>query len=307
VPVESVGGSHNLTFTGNLLLILGAITFLSFIFLLIVLRLPPKEIDWSKVYPELSEDYDGRVSSKAPGISATRQLDVMLEKAKIDFRDHEIKRLTELLEEKLKRDISSQTPNEMQPDGLMEEPIKYGTTKAIKPTLSIDDILRSELEEGQIGFQYDEAIKQGKTFRFKADLYKQVQAIHLKYVETVQVSVGTVMKVNLYGKNFDTRIVSSEMQFIESGKPSTWEWDVTPLKSGTQSLEIKVSVIVNLPERGEKQKDYPVLIKKIKVEVDPKIAVKNFIVENWRWAAAIVGVSGLVLTYLKNIGYFGNE
>jgi hypothetical protein len=50
-----------------------------------------------------------------------------------------------------------------------------------------------------------------------------------------------------------------------------------------------------------------VLIKKIKVEVDPKIAVKNFIVENWRWAAAIVGVSGLVLTYLKNIGYFGNE
>jgi putative IMPACT (imprinted ancient) family translation regulator len=97
------------------------------------------------------------------------------------------------------------------------------------------------------------------------------------------------------------------MQFIESGKPSTWEWDVTPLKSGTQSLEIKVSVIVNLPERGEKQKDYPVLIKKIKVEVDPKIAVKNFIVENWRWAAAIVGVSGLVLTYLKNIGYFGNE
>jgi hypothetical protein len=53
VPVESVGGSHNLTFTGNLLLILGAITFLSFIFIFIVLRLTPKDIYMSKVYTEL--------------------------------------------------------------------------------------------------------------------------------------------------------------------------------------------------------------------------------------------------------------
>ena len=46
------------------------------------------EVDWSKVYPELSEDYEApsvsapRVSNKT-GASLTQQLDASLEKAKI--------------------------------------------------------------------------------------------------------------------------------------------------------------------------------------------------------------------------------
>jgi len=47
-----------------------------------------QELDWSKVYPELAEDYEGaaiptRISNKASGASLTQQLDVSLEKAKI--------------------------------------------------------------------------------------------------------------------------------------------------------------------------------------------------------------------------------
>jgi gliding motility-associated protein GldL len=46
-----------------------------------------QELDWSKVYPELAEDYEGptaapRVTNKS-GVSLTQQLDVSLEKAKI--------------------------------------------------------------------------------------------------------------------------------------------------------------------------------------------------------------------------------
>jgi gliding motility-associated protein GldL len=46
-----------------------------------------QELDWSKVYPELAEDYEGptaapRVTNKS-GASLTQQLDVSLEKAKI--------------------------------------------------------------------------------------------------------------------------------------------------------------------------------------------------------------------------------
>lgn len=46
------------------------------------------EIDWSKVYPELAEDYDGpkaspRIANKPSGASPTQEVDKMLEKAKI--------------------------------------------------------------------------------------------------------------------------------------------------------------------------------------------------------------------------------
>lgn len=46
------------------------------------------EIDWTKVYPELSEDYDGpkaspRIANKPQGGSAAQEMDKMLEKAKV--------------------------------------------------------------------------------------------------------------------------------------------------------------------------------------------------------------------------------
>lgn len=59
------------------------------IFFLSAFEPPHAEPDWSKVYPELAEDYDGptaapRISNKtAPGASPTQEIDKMLEKAKI--------------------------------------------------------------------------------------------------------------------------------------------------------------------------------------------------------------------------------
>lgn len=60
------------------------------IFFLSAFEPPHAEPDWSKVYPELAEDFEGptvapRVSNKqvAAGPSATQQLDKMMEKAKI--------------------------------------------------------------------------------------------------------------------------------------------------------------------------------------------------------------------------------
>jgi gliding motility-associated protein GldL len=57
------------------------------IFFLSAFEPPHNEVDWSKVYPELAEEYEGppapsRVSNK-PTASLTHQLDVSLEKAKI--------------------------------------------------------------------------------------------------------------------------------------------------------------------------------------------------------------------------------
>ncbi|MTI39610.1 gliding motility protein GldL, partial [Fulvivirga lutimaris] len=59
------------------------------IFFLSAFEPPHAEPDWSKVYPELAEDYDGptaapRISNKAAsGASPSQEIDKMLEKAKI--------------------------------------------------------------------------------------------------------------------------------------------------------------------------------------------------------------------------------
>jgi gliding motility-associated protein GldL len=57
------------------------------IFFLSAFEPPHQEVDWSKVYPELAEEYEApsvapRVTNKS-GVSLTQQLDVSLEKAKI--------------------------------------------------------------------------------------------------------------------------------------------------------------------------------------------------------------------------------
>lgn len=58
------------------------------IFFLSAFEPPHAEPDWSKVYPELSDDFDGpvaapRISNKPSGASPTQEIDKMLEKAKI--------------------------------------------------------------------------------------------------------------------------------------------------------------------------------------------------------------------------------
>ena len=70
----------------NEMLMIG-LTTEAIIFFLSAFEPPHSEPDWSKVYPELSEDYEGsatspRLSNK-PGVSPTQELDKMMEKAKI--------------------------------------------------------------------------------------------------------------------------------------------------------------------------------------------------------------------------------
>jgi len=70
----------------DLMLMIGLLTEAA-IFFLSAFEPPHQDVDWSKVYPELSEDYEApasqtRISNKG-GASLTQQLDVSLEKAKI--------------------------------------------------------------------------------------------------------------------------------------------------------------------------------------------------------------------------------
>ncbi len=70
----------------DIMLMIGLLTEAA-IFFLSAFEPPHQEVDWSKVYPELSEDYEAPASptriSNRGGASLTQQLDASLEKAKI--------------------------------------------------------------------------------------------------------------------------------------------------------------------------------------------------------------------------------
>ena len=70
----------------NQMLMIG-LTVEAIIFFLSAFEPAHSEPDWSKVYPELADDFDGasapRISNKPGGASPTQQMDKMMEKAKI--------------------------------------------------------------------------------------------------------------------------------------------------------------------------------------------------------------------------------
>ena len=71
----------------NEMLMIG-LTTEAIIFFLSAFEPPHAEPDWSKVYPELAEDYDGgpaapKISNKSGGASPSQELDKMMDKAKI--------------------------------------------------------------------------------------------------------------------------------------------------------------------------------------------------------------------------------
>ena len=113
-------------------------------------------------------------------------------------------------------------------------------------------------------------------------------------IETLK--VGPIMKVVLVGDQgaFHIEKFSSEEQTV-AGKPfAQWEWDVTPLRSGNQTLHLQASASIYVPGRGEKPVDIPVIHKSIQVKVDRWYATKEFVGNNWQWlwTALIIPLGG---------------
>ena len=90
------------------------------------------------------------------------------------------------------------------------------------------------------------------------------------------IKVGFFMKVKLSGENFRIRELSSVEQFITNEGFTQWAFDATPLKSGTQTLILLVTVQIKM-ENLQEVKDYPVLEKDVNVSINPIYSIKLFI------------------------------
>ena len=98
------------------------------------------------------------------------------------------------------------------------------------------------------------------------DLKKGLRGRGIPEIEKIKIS--PIMKVRLIGDKFDIKALSHEVQPITDFDFTQWEWNITPREVGNQSLEVSVSLRIEIPQINEHLvKDYPVYEKKIKVKV----------------------------------------
>lgn len=77
--------------------------------------------------------------------------------------------------------------------------------------------------------------------------------------------ISPIMKSQLIGSAFDVREITSQKQST-IGETTSWEWYVTPLKSGYQNLVLSVDAIVEIPGYSDRSKNVKIIEKTIYIE-----------------------------------------
>lgn len=124
------------------------------------------------------------------------------------------------------------------------------------------------------------------------DLHKGLKGRGVSEVE--KINVGPLMIVRLTGDNFDIKELSHQSQPVLADSFTQWDYDITPLKSGNQTLLLMISVRLRFLNGLEEIKDYSVFEKEIVVKVNIKYLAKKFINSNWQWLIGIMGGAGII-------------
>jgi HEAT repeat protein len=204
----------------------------------------------------------------------------------------------------LKKDLNALIPHE--PLRSAQPEIEQTTAIESNALQGIVEHELKKLELGRILFNPPKEMKVGVRERIEVRISKDMQENLLsglkgRGVANIEnVKIGNVMKVELFGDDFKIESLSEKEQFIASSEYSQWEWEVTPLESGNKVIYLSVSVMIHLEKLGEKIKSYPVLDRKIYVNVNFVYSLKK----NWEWVVgtliALIVAIITVLSFLKN-------
>jgi hypothetical protein len=165
------------------------------------------------------------------------------------------------------------------------------------PTLDPAQVVANalaSLEQGRLLYNPPTEMKFSETERVEArislnpeeDLTENLQGSGQPIEESIPVT--NFMKVQLKGQAFEITALNSEEQVVVSPGYTQWSWDVTPQKSGDQSLVLTVSARVKIPDYPDETKDLQVVERVIQVQVSPGRAALNFIEQNLGWIAPII-------------------
>lgn len=124
------------------------------------------------------------------------------------------------------------------------------------------------------------------------DLYTGLRKMRIPELDKIE--LGELMKIHLAGNNFYIKPISHEEQTAAQQEFTEWDWDVTPLKTGTQSLLLSATVNIDSPDSGNESKDYPLYVKAVTVKFNLVYSTINFIKSYWLWIIGIFIISGII-------------
>lgn len=121
------------------------------------------------------------------------------------------------------------------------------------------------------------------------------------------IKIAPYMEVDLNGSAFHIVSTTERRQFIASDRPTTWEWDVTPKKTGSQKIRLAAYVIIKMPD-GHEEKRALVKSKTIYININPneKEETPNYFILklfNGPWAKPLAGlfaVLAFIITFFKD-------
>jgi len=168
--------------------------------------------------------------------------------------------------------------------------------------------------EGRVAFNVPEKMKQGEgqrvTIRISANSSEDLSRnlANAPPYKTDKIRVAPYMTVKLKGdpEVFQIVALTPDDQFVAQDTFTQWLFDVKPLESGIQELNLLVGVRVRIGDSAQETRLDLFYERKLTVEVDRVWATMHFFGNNWKWIIGTI-LLPVIAWIIKQIRDKGKE
>jgi hypothetical protein len=176
------------------------------------------------------------------------------------------------------------------------------------PTVPHDPVsqaVRKAVRPGLLAFNPPTEMVQGRSERVEVGIARSPElraalATGLRGRGALQfagVDTSAFMGVELRGSSFDIIAFSPPEQLI--APLARWEFDVTPVRAGLQTLTLCVNLRIDSPVTPGGRIAVPVLERDIRIRVDVGYRTRRFVTNNWQWLiATALGLGGALTAWI---------
>jgi len=151
------------------------------------------------------------------------------------------------------------------------------------------------LPKGEMSSNIPEKMKVGMKERIKVNIAEKIvdnlrkeKLIDYEKDKIKEIRIGTIMEVHLKGNAFKIENLNNSTQLILKEEETQWNWDVIPLKSGSQILSLIISIERVLPNDIKGKKDDYLFDNLVRVQPNLIYSARTFIDSYWQYFVAIL-------------------